>query len=382
MNQRVYLDNAASTPMHPEVFEAMLPYLRDHFGNPSSVHAHGRILRSAIEKARKSVAAHLGASPGEIFFTSGGTEADNAAIFGAVRALGIKHLITTRIEHHAVGLVAEYLEHHKDVSVTWLELDRKGNVRLEEIEQALRQHPGALVSVMHANNELGTVSDIRAIGELCKTYHAYFHTDTVQSMGHFRYNLRDIHIHFLTCAAHKLYGPKGTGFLYIREGTRIEPLILGGAHERNMRAGTENVAGIVGLSRAMDICYGNLEAKNEHLWELKEYMRGRLTEMYPGIVFNGEQSREKSLPTVLNVTFPVGEEEGMILFNLDIRGISASGGSACTSGSLKGSFVLHELGLSEVQALNSVRFSFGMFNTIQEIEYTLSVLQEIIPVKV
>ncbi len=379
---RIYLDNAASTPIDQEVLEHMVSVLRDFHGNPSSVHAHGRQLRTIIEKARKEIAEMVGAAPSEIFFTSGGTEADNLAIkcsFGADSPLG--QIISAEIEHHAVTHSVEHVA-AKGVPVTWLNVDQEGYPDLNQLEDRLKNGPRALVSLMHGNNELGTMIDFVQVAELCHRYGAIYHSDTVQTMAHVPYKLSDIPVNFVTASAHKFYGPHGIGFLYIKSGTRIPPLLCGGSQERNMRAGTENVAGIAAMAYALRKCYGNLEAKNDHLWSLKERMKAGLERSIPGITFNGATERGRSLPTVLNTAFPSVEEESMLLFNLDINGISASGGSACTSGSVKGSHVLHGIGCTAARASNSVRFSFGMQNTLQEVDEALAKIESFAAVRV
>lgn len=374
----IYLDNAASTPMDPEVLEHMLPFLAGNAGNPSSTHQHGRHLRGAVEQARRTLAQALGTKPGEIYFTSGGTEADNLAIRGAVSAYGIKHIVSTRIEHHAVSHVIEQLESTGKVAVTWLAVDEKGHIQLEELHRVLAAQPRSLVSLMHANNEIGTLHDIAAIGEVCATYDALFHSDTVQSMGHIPFDFKALNVHFATASAHKFYGPRGVGFLYVRQGTRIPPLFLGGGQERNLRPGTENVAGIVGMAFALQKCYGQLEAKNQHLWDLKQFMQERLLRQFPGTEFNGETAPGKSLPTVLNTALPSEAEDPMLLFHLDLMGISVSGGSACNSGANQGSHVLQGIGYTNERIKRSVRFSFGPQNTRAEIETTLDRLTEVI----
>lgn len=379
--KRVYLDNAASTPMDPEVVEYMIPYLRDFFGNPSSVHDHGRKLRAVIEKARKDIAALVGAAPAEIFFTSGGTEADNMAIRCSVEGMGLRHIVTTRIEHHAVTHTVEELE-KKGIAVTWLNVDAQGHPDLDQLDRVLSESPKSLVSLMHANNEIGTIIDLQAVAAICERHGALLHSDTVQTMGHTRYQLSGFPIHFATASAHKFYGPKGVGFLYIRSGVKVPPLICGGSQERNMRAGTENVASIAAMAFALGKCVNSLEEKNKHLQALKDRFRKGLEDRFPGIGINGETDPEKSLPTVLNVCFPVVGEESMLLFNLDINGISASGGSACTSGSVKGSHVLAGLGLSPAQSAHSVRFSFGVQNTFEEIDFVLNKLEEFVKLPV
>ena len=376
--KRIYLDNAASTPMAPEVFETMLPYLRDYHGNPSSVHDHGRKLRAVIEKARKDIAALVGAAPAEIFFTSGGTEADNTAIKGSVKALGVNHLVTTRIEHHAVLHSVEDCE-KAGTRVTWLDVDGEGRPDLEQLARVLAQEPNSLVSIMHANNELGTLVDLEAIGNLCRAHGAYFHSDTVQSMAQLQFQLSDMPVDFIAASAHKFYGPKGVGFLYCRSGIQLPSLICGGGQERNLRAGTENVACIAGMAAALEMCYRELAPKRTHLLRLKNKLREGLKSRFPGVRFNGPSNDDEAIPSVLNVSFP-GTEDAMLLFNLDIGGISASGGSACTSGSVNISHVLAGIGLDTKAAANSVRFSFGVQNSEEEIDFLLSKLESIMQV--
>ncbi len=379
---KIYFDNASSTPMDPEVFEAMKPWLFEHFGNPSSTHHHGRMLKAQIEKARKTIAQYLGAAPAEIFFNSGGTEGDNHAIIGAVSGLGLQQIVSTRIEHHAVTHTIEQLE-KQGTKVVWLPVDPLGRIHLNDLREALHAVPKSLVSIMHANNELGTINPIHEIGAICREMGAVFHSDTVQSMANVAYNLKDQPIDMITASAHKFYGPKGVGFIYIRSGLGLAPLISGGAQERNVRAGTENVAGIVGLAFSLEKCYLSLERKNAHLLKLKTHLKEALIDSIPGVLFNGDTTPEGSIPTVLNVAFPGnGNEDGMLLFNFDILGISVSGGSACTSGSVKGSHVLAGIGCDTNRAGNSIRFSFGVQNTMEELVFLIEKIKELFPVKV
>lgn len=378
---RIYLDNAASTPIDPEVLDVMIDVWRNCQGNPSSVHHHGRQLRTLIERSRKEIAELIGAAPAEVFFTSGGTEADNMAIKGAACSLGIGQIISTPIEHHAVTHAIEDVTKAGKIRATWLPVDGEGFPSLVALESALKQGPKALVTLMHANNELGTLIDLEAVSAICKKHDAYLHSDTVQSMAHVRYKVSDMHLHFLTASAHKFYGPQGIGLLYVKAGTQIQPLISGGSQERNMRAGTEDVASIVGMAHALKRCYGRLEEKNAHLWNLKRRMKAGLERLVPGVQFNGPTDEAHSLPTVLNVAFPSDELESMLLFNLDINGISASGGSACTSGSVKGSHVLEGIGCSPARMANSVRFSFGVQNTEAEIDMALEKIAQFLPVQ-
>lgn len=363
----IYLDNAASTPLDPRVFEEMRPYFLDHHGNPSSTHAQGRQLRHGLEEARRSIAKCLNVRPLTLFFTSGGTESDNLAILGSVHGLGVRHIISSPIEHHAVTHPIEKLEREGVATVSWLSVDKKGYIDLDELRQELQAHPNSLVSLMHANNEIGTLQDIQAIGELCREYGAYFHSDTVQSIGKIKLDLENLPIDFITASAHKFYGPKGIGFLYVRKGLALQPLYTGGGQERDLRPGTENIPAIVGMARAFELSCAEMEEKNAHSQKLKSLFWEMIQKDFPGVRINGESEAEKSLPGLLNVTFP-GEGDPMILFNLDLAGIAASGGSACSSGAIMGSHVLHHIGVRGDEMPRSVRFSFGKFNTEAELE--------------
>jgi len=372
---RVYFDNAATTPVDKEVLKEMYQVMETQFGNPSSIHAHGREVRTIIEKARKTVAGLLHTSPSQIFFTSGGTEADNTAIRCGIIDHGITHAITSRIEHHAVVHTLEALEKSGIIKLSFLDVDAKGNVDLEQLEELLKTNERSLVSLMHANNEIGTLTDIERVGEICERYDAIFHCDTVQTLGHYPHDLSKLKVHFMVCAAHKLHGPKGVGFLFINHNIKIRPMIFGGSQERNMRGGTENVYGIVGLAKAMEIAYQEMEQHQHHIQGLKSYMMEQLTEHIPGIGFNGETDPDKSLYTVLNVSFPEMEMAEMLLFSLDIAGISASGGSACSSGTDIGSHVLG--GIKANPNRPSVRFSFSKYNTKEEVDYAVAKIKEV-----
>ncbi|MBP8822320.1 MAG: cysteine desulfurase [Flavobacteriales bacterium] len=378
--ERIYLDNAATTQLDPEVIDAMLPYMREHFGNPSAVHAYGRKARAGIEQARRKVASLLHCAPGEIVFTSCGTEADNMAILGAVRDLGVQHVITSPIEHHAVEHVALELERTKEADVHWVRLTPEGKADLAHVEELLKAHDHVLVSLMHANNELGSRNDLVAIGNLCRKYNALFHTDTVQTMGHYRFDLEQLPIDFLTCSAHKFHGPKGIGFLYMRNGAVVKPLIVGGAQERNMRAGTENIIGIVALAKAMEVAYRDLDEHQRHIQALKDRMREKVLQALPGSTVNGDPSTD-SLYTVLNFHFPDDGKGEMLIYNMDIEGIACSGGSACSSGSNKGSHVIGALYPGRTGA--NIRFSFSKFNTEAEVDRAVEVLERVMaPAKV
>lgn len=371
----VYLDNAATTPVAPEVVEAMIPVLYEHFGNPSSTHAFGRQAKALIENARRQIAQYLNCAPSEIIFTSGGTEADNMALHAAVTQLGVKRIITSTIEHHAVGHTAEALKLHENTEVVNLQLDAKGNINLEELRALLQDATPTMVSLMHANNEIATLLPIAEVAQICRQYGAYFHSDTVQTMGHYAFDLAALDIDFITCAAHKFHGPKGIGFLYVNKKTRVNPLIHGGFQERGLRGGTENIAGIVGLAKAMELAYTDLEAHQQHVWGLKNYMIERLQGIFPDVAFHGETSYQKALYTVLNVSLPATTKAGLLLFTLDLKGVAVSGGSACTSGAAKGSHVLE--GIAADMSRPNARFSFSRFTTKAEIDYALQQLQEV-----
>ncbi len=371
----IYLDNAATTPLDPEVIDVMVEAMKNDFGNPSSIHAHGRRVKTIVEKARKTIAQLLHASPAEIFFTSGGTEADNMAIVRSVEDFGISDVITSSVEHHAVLHTLEELERTGKIVLHLVRLDEEGNVDYDHLEELLASHPKSLVSLMHANNELGNLTDIMRVSKLCQQYQAIFHSDTVQTMGHYPHDLSKLHIDFITGAGHKFHGPKGVGFLYINSKNKIKPLIYGGAQERNMRGGTENVYGIVGIAKALDIAYHNMDKHQSYIQGLKDYMIQQLRNTIPDIRFNGNMEAEKSLYTVLNVSLPCTDMDDMLLFNLDIAGISASGGSACSSGSNIGSHVLQAIQANSNRP--SIRFSFSKNNTKHEIDIVVAKLKEI-----
>lgn len=371
----VYLDNAATTRLDPEVLDAMLPFLTEQFGNPSSIHSHGRQVRTAIEKARKTVASLLNTSPAELFFTSGGTEADNTAIRSSLETYGLTHAITSPLEHHAVLHTLEHLAKQGTVRLSMVEVDQRGHINLEHLEQLLGSFPRSFVSLMHGNNEIGNLLDLNRVGELCRAHDAIFHSDTVQTMGHFRHDLQALPVDFIVGAGHKFHGPKGVGFLYVNaERVHIDPFMYGGAQERNRRGGTENVYGIVGLAKALEIAYRDMDDHRQHITSLKRRMITQLTERMPDVRFNGDSADvDNSLYTVLNVSLPASELSDMLLFNLDIARISASGGSACSSGSNVGSHVLSALPALDPDR-GYVRFSFGKYNTPDEIDYAVDTL--------
>jgi cysteine desulfurase len=373
---RVYLDNAATTPIDPEVFEAMKPFMLEDFGNPSSTHSHGRKVRAAIESSRKKVAELLNCTPGEIIFTSGGTEADNTIIRSAIDTYGLKNIISSPIEHHAVTHTVEHIATEGKTKLHLVKLDENGHVDLAHLEELLAKNSHALVSLMHANNEIGNVLDVKRVGELCANYNAFFHSDTVQTVGHYKHDMKELQICGMTAGAHKFHGPKGVGFMYIRKDKKIHSFIYGGAQERNMRGGTENVYGIIGLAKALEIAYREMDEHKKYIAGLKSRMIEKLREQIPGIRFNGDSANlERSLYTVLNVSLPESEENDMLLFNLDLQGISASGGSACSSGATTGSHVLGALYPESKRG--AVRFSFSKYNKPEEIDYAVSKLAEL-----
>jgi cysteine desulfurase len=378
--QRVYFDNAATTPISEEVVQAMIPVLREQFGNPSSIHAEGRGVRSIIESARKIVAQAISASTGEIFFTSGGTESNNMAIKCAVRDLGVQRIISSPTEHHCGLHAIESVEKYNGVEAVWLPVNPMGRINYDDLETALSNSDGkkTLVSLMHANNEVGTMIDLDRVAALCAQYSAFFHSDTVQSVGHFPLNVQETKVHLLSGAAHKFHGPKGVGFIYIDGTLPIKPFIDGGAQERNMRGGTENVYGIVGLAKALELATKDINSRSEHIKSVRTYLKKRLDETFEDIQYNGDVDGD-SLYTVLSVSFPPNSRNEMFLFSMDIAGISVSGGSACSSGAEKGSHVLEAIKADPDR--KSIRFSFSHYNTLEEVDFVVEKLKAIVPVK-
>ena len=374
--QRIYFDNAATTPLDPEVFKAMLPFFNEKFGNPSSIYSYGRETRMAIENARKTVAKILNAHPSEIFFTSGGTESTNTAINAAVNDLGCKHIISSPLEHHATLHSIEYLAKTGKVKLSYVHILANGQIDYNDLEKLLKESDEkCLVTLMHANNEIGNITDIERVADLCEKHDAICNIDTVQTVGHFPIDLQKVHVHFINAAAHKIHGPKGVGMLYINKNIKIHPFINGGSQERNMRAGTENIYGIVGFAKALEIAVENMEEESLHIKEVKNYMKESLVKNIPGVHFNGDPEGE-SLYTVLSVAFPKTEKSDMLLFNLDINNICASGGSACTSGAEAASHVIRAISKNPDQT--TVRFSFSKYNTKEEVDLVVEKLKEII----
>ena len=373
---RVYLDNAATTQIAPEVIDYMSDLMRNDYANPSSIHHGGRKSRIIIENARKTVSGFLNTSPGNIFFTSGGTEADNMAIRCGILDNNITHAITSSISHKAVIYPLEELKEKNHISLDYIKLDSNGRVDLNHLDTLLKNNDRTFVSIMHANNEIGTIQPIVEIGEICKKYNAVFHCDTVQTMAHYPIDLQNLKVDFITGSAHKFHGPKGVGFIYISDNINIKPFISGGSQERNMRAGTENVHSIAGLAKAMELSYLNMEKDKIYISDIKKYMIDQLSKNIKDIKFNANCTDfDSSLFKILSVSFPKISESEMLLFNLDIHGISCSGGSACSAGNMSGSHVLDEV--CKDKNRTGVRFSFSRYNTKEEIDFTIQKIKEI-----
>ena len=373
---RVYLDNAATTQIAPEVIDYMAELMKSDYANPSSIHHGGRKSRIIVENARKTVSNYLNTSPGNIFFTSGGTEADNMAIRRGILDNNISHAITSSISHKAVIYPLEELSDKKKIVLNYIKLDNNGKIDLIHLEDLLKNNPRTFVSIMHANNEIGTIQPIIEIGDLCKKYNAIFHCDTVQTIAHYPIDLQKINVDFITGSAHKFHGPKGVGFIYISDNIDIEPFISGGSQERNMRAGTENVHAIAGLAKAMQLSYENMDNDKEYISQIKKYMINQLMLNINDIQFNANCTDfDSSLFKILSVSFPKISESEMLLFNLDIKGISCSGGSACSAGNMSGSHVLDVVCKDDNRT--GVRFSFSRYNTKEEIDYTVEKIKEI-----
>lgn len=379
--KKVYLDSAATTQLRSEVIHCISEVLKTEYGNPSSTHAYGRSAKSLLENARKEIAKHLNVTAAEIIFTSGGTEADNLILNSCVRDLGVTRIISSKIEHHAVLYAINELQEKHGIEVAYVVLDDCGQVDYEHLEKLLSDTTHkTLVSLMHVNNEVGNVLDIHKTAELCENYNALFHSDTVQSVGHYEMDFSKIPIHFAAVAAHKFHGPKGAGFAFVRKNTGLKPLIFGGSQERGLRAGTEAVYAIAGMAEALKIAYQNLEKERTYITGLKEYFKEKLSAEIPGIKFNGScDDNSRSTYTLLNVCLPIPPEKAtMLLFQLDLNGIACSKGSACQSGSSKGSHVLTEILSDEDMMKPSIRFSFSSFNTKEEIDYVVGVLKTVI----
>lgn len=376
--KNVYLDSAATTQIRQEVIDRMATVMQEQYGNASSTHSFGRSAKAVIEQSRKTIAKYLNAEASEIVFVSCGTEADNFALRSAVRDLDVKRIITSKIEHHAVGHMVEQLEEEYDIIVDYVDLDKYGDINYEHLEKLLQSSTKTIVSLMHVNNEIGTILDIKRVGELCKTHGALFHSDTVQSVGHYKIDVKAINVDFLAVSAHKFHGPKGAGFAYVKKSSGLKSIICGGAQERGFRAGTESVHNIAGLEESLKLSYDNLEKEKPYVLGLKKYLKEQLLAHIPGVAFNGHSGNlEKSTYTLLNVRLPISDEKAtLLLFQLDLKGIACSKGSACQSGSSMGSHVLTQILTEEELQHPSVRFSFSIYNTKEELDYVVETLKE------
>ncbi len=373
---RVYLDNAATTPLDPEVLLAMTDVMAHCYGNPSAQHAIGRNAKGIMEMARRKIAELINAKPSEILFTAGGTEADNIVIRSSVNDLGVKNIITSAIEHHAVLNTVEEMHHKGLAQMHLVNINTLGEVDLMHLEQLANQYPGSLISLMHANNEIGTLLDLKKVAKIAKLNQCLFHSDTVQTMGHYKIDVQDLEIDFITCSAHKFNGPKGSGFLFVRNAHKLKPIITGGGQEKNMRAGTENLHGIVGLAKALEIADHAIDYETKRLQDLKSLMRTLISESIPGVSFNGPDSDEQCLYTVLNVSLPPNSSGNMLLFKLDIEGVCASGGSACSSGASIGSHVL--AAINHPDDRTGLRFSFGKLTTEEDLRFAVEKLRKVV----
>lgn len=373
----IYCDNAATTALDLEVLDAMIPYLTNHFGNPSSSHQIGRKAREAVEESRKTIANLLNASASDIFFTSGATEANNLALTGAIKTYELRQVVTSRIEHKAVLQTLGQFNQPNEVEVNFVKLDAKGNINYEQLEKRLSINPQTLVSLMHANNEIGNLNDIERLGEICKKYDAIFHSDTTQTIGKYQFDLQQLKVDYLVGSSHKFHGPKGVGFIYINKYKKIKPHIYGGAQEKGTRGGTENVAGIVGMAKALEIAYRDLKEHQNYIAFLKSKMVSNLKTLFQDeISFNGEsESSQNSISNILNVAFPRLHKGGVLVNRLDAMGIAVSGGSACSNLTNVGSHVLKVLDRNLDK--DSVRFSFSKYTTPQEIDAILKAIVDI-----
>lgn len=375
--KQIYLDNAATTAIRPEVIARMTQVMSDSYGNASSTHSFGRSSKALLEQCRKNIAAYFHANASEIVFSSGGTEADNLVLRSVVRDLGVTEIITSKIEHHAVLHTVEQLQKEYGITVKFVNLDACGRIDYSHLETLLQDSPKAIVSLMHINNEIGNILDLEQVAQLCKSYNALFHSDTVQSVGHYNIDLKTIPIDFLAASAHKFHGPKGVGFCFIRKESGLKPLIFGGEQERGLRAGTESIHNIIGMDEALKIAYATLEEEKKYLSDLKTYFIQEVKNHLPKSSFNGNcEDNEQSTFTLVNVCLPIAPEKAaMLQFQLDLKGIACSKGSACQSGSNQQSHVLAEILNDEKLKRPSVRFSFSIYNTKEELDYVVTVLK-------
>jgi len=372
--KKIYLDNAATTPLYPEVIESMMSVLQNNFGNPSSTHSFGRTAKNLLETARKSIAKQLHIQAAELIFTANATEATNLILQGAVQDLGIKRIITSKIEHHATLHTIQHLHKTNNIEVTFIDILPTGEIDYLHLAKLLHEVKPTLVSLMHVNNEIGTILDVERVGKLCIAAKALFHCDTVQSIGKIDLNLHELPIDFAVATAHKFHGPKGIGFAYIKKGLTIQPMIYGGEQEKGLRAGTEAVHQVVGMAKALDLSIDNLEANKKTILDLQSYCLSKLRTLFPNLKVNGNNT----LYNILNVMLPIdASKSSMLLFALDMKGIAVSRGSACQSGSIKPSHVLAEFLTLEEQKFPNLRISFSHFNTREEIDFFIEVLKEI-----
>jgi cysteine desulfurase len=372
---QVYLDNAATTPMDVHVIEKMTEVMHDCYGNASAIHGQGRKAKAVVEMARKQIAKTLNCVGSEIIFTGSGTEADNMALRCAVNDLGVNHIITSNIEHKAVLDTAKELEAKGLAQVSYVKIDEYGRADVKDLERLAEENPKSLISLMHANNEIGTLNDVAAISKIARAHDCYFHTDTVQTIGHYPIDLKTLDVDFIACSAHKFHGPKGVGFLYKNKSLRIRPLMTGGSQEGSLRAGTENVTGIAGLAKALEVASRNIEVKIDTVQRTKAYIKEQLEKNIAGVSFNGDISNEGGLYTVLNVSLPPHDNASTLLFQLDMNGICASGGSACNSGAVGSSHVLE--GIGHPIDRSAVRFSFSKYTKREELDFTVATLKEL-----
>ncbi len=376
----VYFDNAATTQIDIQVIDKMSEIMKNVFGNASAIHAQGRKAKAVVEMARKNIAKLINCESSEIIFTGSGTEADNMALRCAANDLGVKCIITSKIEHKAVLDTAIELDTNNIAKVHFVKLDNLGRTNLDDLEKLAGQNPGALISIMHANNEIGTLNNIQEISKIARANKCYFHTDTIQTLGHYTMDIKALDVDFVTCSAHKFHGPKGCGFLYKNKSLKIRPIVTGGGQESKMRAGTENVMGIAGLAKALEVSNSNIDVKIDTVTRIKQYFIKQLRKKIPGVDFNGDITPKGGLYTVLNVSLPPTDKASTLLFQLDINHISASGGSACNSGAISDSHVLQ--GINHPKDRSAIRFSFSKFSKKEEVDYAIAKLIEILELEI
>ena len=375
---KVYFDNAATTPLRKEIITSMTDLMNQSYGNPSSTHTFGRKAKTVLENSRREIANHFNVSSKEIIFTSGGTESDNMILRSAVESYGIETIVTSKIEHHAVLNVVEYLS-TKNIKIEYVEINQDGSININNLESILESdNSKKLVSLMHVNNEIGNILDLQNVSKICKKNSCLFHTDAVQSVGHYEIDLNKIPVDFLSASAHKFHGPKGIGFSFIRNTSKLKPFIIGGGQEWGARAGTESVYNVVGMSTALTIAYENLEIESKHIKNIKLYFVKKLKELFPDVVFNGNsQGFDKNTYTIVNVALPIIPHKiDLLNFHLDLKGIACSKGSACQSGSSSGSHVINHL--RKNNKWPSLRFSFSIFNSIDEVDYLMKTLKSFV----